>query len=159
MRLLNLVSRSLHTPVERYLHTVLEFMGTCKDFRFALIPNVITLRPNWKHTSGEDLPSLGCPRPTVHSDCTHAHTYFLSPLVLWKNSKDLWRKNLLILHLQQLLAGCATTTASSVTIHNHLRKQAWASACFQKTDLKLLLTVHRAQEMDLCDPEFNTAVI
>lgn len=57
---------------------VLEFMGTCKDFKFALIPNVITLRPNWKHTSRErDSAITRMPRPTVHSDFTHTHTYFL----------------------------------------------------------------------------------
>lgn len=91
MRLLNLVSRSLHTPVERYLHTVLEFMGTCKDFRFALIPNVITLRPNWKHTSGEDLPSLDVPgRLCILTALTLTRIFFpFTPLVLWKNSKDL----------------------------------------------------------------------
>lgn len=96
----------------RYLHMVLEFMGTCKDFKFALIPNVITPRTNWKHTSRETLLSLGCPRPTVHSDFTHTHTYFLffHPTCALEEFKGFMKKE---------FVNIASLTAASRVCYNH----------------------------------------
>lgn len=80
MCLPNLVSGSLHMPVNMYVYSA-RSQRHVQRFKMCTQPKCHhTHRPDWKHLGREPricLPSLGCPQPAAHYNFTHSHTYFL----------------------------------------------------------------------------------